>query len=77
MSLFYFFFAITSQITDNEYSILVVDEYDRPEPVDYIIDKEQFRLETLNSHTQYLDQLPLESEKRIDAMQVKRRQTLI
>jgi transposase len=50
----------------------VVDEYGRPKPVDYIIDEEQFRLETLSSHTQYLSQLPLESEKRIDAMQVEK-----
>ena len=41
----------------------VVDEYGRPEPMDYIVDEEQFRLETLTSHTQYLAQLPLESEK--------------
>ncbi|KAG1041836.1 hypothetical protein G6F25_003635 [Rhizopus arrhizus] len=50
----------------------VVDEYGRPEPMDYIVDEEQFRLETLSSHTQYLAQLPLESEKRIDAMQVEK-----
>ena len=46
----------------------VVDEYDRPEPMDYIVDEEQFRLETLSSHIQYLAQLPLESEKVIEAM---------
>jgi hypothetical protein len=28
----------------------VVDEYGRPEPMDYIVDEEQFRLETLSSH---------------------------
>ncbi|OAD74144.1 Homeodomain-like DNA binding domain-containing transcription factor [Phycomyces blakesleeanus NRRL 1555(-)] len=50
----------------------VVDEYDRSEPMDYIVHEEQFRLETLSSHTQYLSQLPLESEKRIDAMQVEK-----
>ncbi|KAG1448982.1 hypothetical protein G6F55_010385 [Rhizopus delemar] len=40
--------------------------------MDYIVDEEQFRLETLSSHTQYLAQLPLESEKRIDAMQLEK-----
>jgi hypothetical protein len=39
----------------------VVDEYGRPEPMDYIVDEEQFRFGTLSSHTQYLAQLPLES----------------
>ena len=29
----------------------VVDKYGRPEPMDYIVDEEQFRLETLSSHT--------------------------
>ncbi|KAG1177328.1 hypothetical protein G6F70_006361 [Rhizopus microsporus] len=51
----------------------VVDEYGRPEPMDYIVDEEQFRLETLTSHTQYLAQLPLESEKEVEAMQVEKR----
>ena len=37
----------------------VIDEYGRPEPMDYIVDEEQFCLETLSSHTQYLAQLPL------------------
>ncbi|KAG0817207.1 hypothetical protein G6F18_008281 [Rhizopus arrhizus] len=50
----------------------VVDEYGRPEPMDYIVDEEQFRLETLSSHIQYLAQLSLESEKGIEAMQVER-----
>ena len=50
----------------------VVDEYGRPEPMDYIVDEEQFRLETLNSHTQYSAQLPLESEKKPEAMQMKK-----
>ncbi|ORE09280.1 hypothetical protein BCV72DRAFT_302873 [Rhizopus microsporus var. microsporus] len=48
-----------------------VDEYGRPEPMDYIVDEEQFRLETLSSHTQYLDQLHLESEKMIETMQIE------
>lgn len=50
----------------------VVGEYGRPEPMDYIVDEEQFRLETLSSHTQYLAQLPPESEKEIEAMQVEK-----
>ncbi|KAG1151437.1 hypothetical protein G6F37_001754 [Rhizopus arrhizus] len=50
----------------------VVDEYDRPEPMDYIVDEEQFRLETLSSHIQYLAQLPLESEKELEAMQMEK-----
>ncbi|CEG82112.1 hypothetical protein RMATCC62417_16234 [Rhizopus microsporus] len=49
-----------------------VDEYGGPEPMDYIVDEEQFRLETLSSHTQYLAQLPLESEKVIEAIQVEK-----
>ncbi|EIE83866.1 hypothetical protein RO3G_08571 [Rhizopus delemar RA 99-880] len=40
--------------------------------MDYIVDEEQFRLETLSSHTQYLAQLPLESEKELEVMQVKK-----
>ena len=51
----------------------IVKEYDRSKPMDYIVDEEPFRLETLSSHTQYLAQLPLKSEKRIDAMQVEKK----
>ena len=40
--------------------------------MDYIVDEAQFRLEALSSHTQYLAQLPLESEKVIEAMQVEK-----
>jgi hypothetical protein len=50
----------------------VVDEYGRPVPVDYIVDEEQFRLEMLNFHTQYLAQLPSENEKEIEAVQVEK-----
>jgi hypothetical protein len=50
----------------------VVDEYGRPKPMDYIVDEDQFRLETLSSHTQYSAQLPLESEKMIEAMQMEK-----
>ncbi|KAL1932186.1 hypothetical protein VTP01DRAFT_9242 [Rhizomucor pusillus] len=49
-----------------------VDEYGRPEPTDCIVDEEQFRLETLSSLTQYLAQLPLKSEKEIEAMQIEK-----
>ena len=38
----------------------------------YIVDEEQFRLKTLSSHTQYLAQLPLESERMVEAMQVEK-----
>jgi hypothetical protein len=50
----------------------VVDKYGRPEPMDYIVDEEQFRLETLSSHTQYLAQRPLKNEKIVEAMQVEK-----
>ncbi|EIE91731.1 hypothetical protein G6F46_006086 [Rhizopus delemar] len=50
----------------------VVDEYGRPEPMDYIVDEEQFRHETLSSHTQYLVQLALKSEKEVETMQVEK-----
>lgn len=40
--------------------------------MDYVVDEEQFRLETLSSHTQYLDQLHLESEKMIETMQIEK-----
>jgi transposase len=48
----------------------VVDEYGRPEPMDYIVDEEQFCLKTLSSHTQYLAQQPLEGDKATESMQV-------
>ncbi|KAG1426527.1 hypothetical protein G6F58_001440 [Rhizopus delemar] len=50
----------------------VVDEYGRPEPMDYIVDEEQFHLEALSSHIQYLAQLPLERVKIVEAMQVEK-----
>ncbi|CEP13597.1 hypothetical protein [Parasitella parasitica] len=49
-----------------------VDEYGWLEPIDYIVDEEQFCLKTLSSHTQYLDQLHLESEKMIETMQIEK-----
>ncbi|KAG1166527.1 hypothetical protein G6F36_012911 [Rhizopus arrhizus] len=50
----------------------VVDEYGRPKPMDYIVNDEQSRLETLSSHTQYLAQLPLESESEVEVMQMEK-----
>jgi hypothetical protein len=35
----------------------VVDEYGRLDPVGYIIDEEQYHLESLSSYTQYLPTL--------------------
>ncbi|CEI99688.1 hypothetical protein RMCBS344292_13770 [Rhizopus microsporus] len=49
----------------------VVDEYGRPKSMDYIVDEGQISLETLSSHTQYLAQQSLESEKEIEIMQMK------
>ena len=49
----------------------VVDEYGKPEPMGYIVDEEQFCLETLNSHIQYLAQLSLEENKTIEVTQVE------
>ncbi|OAD79209.1 hypothetical protein PHYBLDRAFT_139244 [Phycomyces blakesleeanus NRRL 1555(-)] len=50
----------------------VIDKYGRPEPMDYTIDEEQFRLETLSSPTQYFAQFPLESENKVEIMQMKK-----
>ena len=49
----------------------VVDEYGWPEPMDYIVDEEQFRFGTLSSHTQYLAQQPLEGDKATESMQME------
>ncbi|KAL1930688.1 hypothetical protein VTP01DRAFT_10850 [Rhizomucor pusillus] len=46
-----------------------VDEYGRPEPMDYVVDEEQYALETLSSYTQYLRNRTRESDGRSDAMQ--------
>ncbi|KAL1931091.1 hypothetical protein VTP01DRAFT_10228 [Rhizomucor pusillus] len=48
-----------------------VDEHGRPEPMDYVIDEEQHALETLSSYTQYLRNLPCESDHGSDAMQTE------
>ncbi|KAL0086083.1 hypothetical protein F4703DRAFT_1928519 [Phycomyces blakesleeanus] len=49
----------------------VVDKYGRSEPMNYIVDEEQFRLETLISHTKY-NPSALKSEKEIGTMQVEK-----
>ncbi|CEG67529.1 hypothetical protein RMATCC62417_03942 [Rhizopus microsporus] len=43
-----------------------VDEYGRPEPMDYIIDEERYALETVSSHTQYLHNQPQENNFDVD-----------
>ncbi|CEG78891.1 hypothetical protein RMATCC62417_13427 [Rhizopus microsporus] len=47
----------------------VVDQNGRPQPMDYIVDQEQFALETISSHAQYLQKKPAEKSRTI-AMQV-------
>jgi hypothetical protein len=47
----------------------VVDEYGRPEPMDYIVDEEQYRLETLSSYSQYLSKV--RQEDKTEAMQIE------
>ncbi|KAL1935145.1 hypothetical protein VTP01DRAFT_4285 [Rhizomucor pusillus] len=46
-----------------------VDDYGRPEPMDYVVDEEQYALETLSSYTQYLHNRTRESDGRSDAME--------
>ncbi|CEI94898.1 hypothetical protein RMCBS344292_09101 [Rhizopus microsporus] len=45
-----------------------VDEYGRPEPMDYIIDEERYALEIVSSHTQYLHNQPQENNFDVDSM---------
>jgi transposase len=45
-----------------------VDEYGRPEPMDYIIDEERYALETVSSHTQYLHNQPQENSFDVGSM---------
>ncbi|CEG79545.1 hypothetical protein RMATCC62417_13997 [Rhizopus microsporus] len=45
-----------------------VDEYGRPEPMDYIIDEERYALETVSSHTQYLHNQPQENNFDVASM---------
>lgn len=49
----------------------VVDECGRPEPMEYIVDDEQYRLEALNSHTRYLSTLHEQGENETEAMQIE------
>ncbi|KAG0790251.1 hypothetical protein G6F57_001094 [Rhizopus arrhizus] len=49
----------------------VVDECGRPEPMDCIVNEEQYRLETLSSHTQYLSKLHQEENNETQAMQIE------
>ncbi|CEI98545.1 hypothetical protein RMCBS344292_12652 [Rhizopus microsporus] len=43
-----------------------VDEYGRPEPMNYIIGEERYALETVSSHTQYLHNQPQENNFDVD-----------
>lgn len=47
----------------------VVDEYGKPEPMDYVVDEEQYALETVSSYTQYLFNLSHDKDGESDAMQ--------
>jgi hypothetical protein len=49
----------------------VIEEYGRPELMDYIVDEDQFRLETLSSHVQHLAQKPPEGDEPMKVMQVE------
>ncbi|CEI87397.1 hypothetical protein RMCBS344292_01812 [Rhizopus microsporus] len=49
----------------------VVNKNGRSEPMDYIVDQEQFALETISSHAQYLQKKPAE-ESRTSVMHVDR-----
>ena len=41
----------------------VIDEHGRPEPMDYVVYEEQYALETVSSHTQYLLNMPRERDR--------------
>ncbi|KAL1925861.1 hypothetical protein VTP01DRAFT_7285 [Rhizomucor pusillus] len=49
----------------------VVDGQGRPEPLDYVIDEEQYALETVSSYTQYLRNQPRERDRESDDMQTE------
>lgn len=49
----------------------VVDECGRPEPIDYIVDEEQYRLETLSPYTQCLCKLSQEESGEWVIMQIE------
>jgi hypothetical protein len=48
----------------------VIDELGRPEPMDYIVNKEQYRLEALSPSTQYLSKLCQEGNNKTETMQI-------
>ncbi|KAL1929229.1 hypothetical protein VTP01DRAFT_2288 [Rhizomucor pusillus] len=48
---------------------VVVDEHGRPEPMDYIVDEEQYALETVSSYSHYLRNTPVAKDRQIAAMQ--------
>ncbi|KAL1925859.1 hypothetical protein VTP01DRAFT_7283 [Rhizomucor pusillus] len=48
----------------------VVNENGRPEPMDYIVDRQQFTLKTITSHTQYLQNAAPKRPSQTNAMQV-------
>jgi hypothetical protein len=39
---------------------IAVYEDGKPKPMDYIVDQKQYALETISSHTQYLQTMPAE-----------------
>jgi transposase len=39
-----------------------IDEYVRPEPMDYVVDEERYALETISSYTRYLHNRPRKSD---------------
>ncbi|KAG1168058.1 hypothetical protein G6F71_009282 [Rhizopus microsporus] len=45
-----------------------VDEYGRPERMEYIIDEKRYALETVSSHTQYLHNQPQENNFDVESM---------
>lgn len=47
----------------------VVNGYGRPEPTDYLVDEGTYVLETVSSHTQYLYNIPCDSDRKPLAMQ--------
>ena len=57
-ALFLLYFSLKAEYYKMSFQIFyedrhgnAVDEYGRPEPMDYIIDEERYALETVNSHT--------------------------
>jgi hypothetical protein len=48
---------------------MVVDECGRPEPMDYIVDEEQYALETVSSYTQFMSSLVPDRDNESNVMQ--------